>query len=61
MVMENSPTQEQLKAVFMLLPANIIGQGISRGFEGTDFGDEIYRFIGENEGIVRAKLATALG
>lgn len=56
-VMDKSPTEEQLKRVFMLLPATIIGRGVSWGFDDTEVGDDIYRFIEENEDAVQAKLA----
>lgn len=60
-VMEESPSRAQMKAVFMLLPATVIGLGIAWGFTDTEVGDDIHRFIEENEDAVRATLAAAQG
>lgn len=59
MVMDDSPSQVQLKAVFMMLPATIIGKGISWGFDDTEVGDDIYQFIEVNKEAVVAQLASA--
>ncbi|OAD16452.1 hypothetical protein [Achromobacter insolitus] len=58
-VMDDSPSQAQLKAVFMMLSATIIGKGISWGFDDTEVGDDIYQFIEENKEAVVAQLASA--
>lgn len=60
-VMEDSPSQAQMKAVFMMLPATVIGLGVAWGFTDTEVGDDIYRFIEENEDAVRTTLAAAQG
>lgn len=50
------PNADQLKALFMMLPARIIGLGIALGFGDTEVGDDIYSFIEENRGAVAAQL-----
>lgn len=52
----NEPTTEQIKALFMMLPAQIIGLGISWGFSDTEVGDDIYTFIEENRESVIERL-----
>jgi|JXWR01.1.fsa_nt_gb hypothetical protein len=56
-VMDESPTRDQLKAVFMILPAKIIGLGISWSFDDTEVGDEMYQFIQDNKDAVLTRLA----
>ena len=56
-VMDDAPSVEQIKAIFMMLPATIIGGGISWGFTDSEVGDDIYQFIEENEDAIKAKLA----
>lgn len=58
-VMNDPPSLAQVKAVFMMLPAAIIGTGISWGFDDTEVGDDIHRFIHENREAVVAQLAYA--
>jgi len=57
-VIGSSPSREQVKAVFMMLPAFIIGKAISWGLNDTEVGDNMYVFLEENEAAVRARLAT---
>jgi hypothetical protein len=54
-----SGTNEQVKALFLMLPAHIIGLGISWGFHDTEVGDGVYRFVEDNEDEVRAALGLA--
>ncbi|MGZ0002921.1 hypothetical protein [Burkholderia gladioli] len=58
-VMDASPSRAQLKAVFMMLPATIIGKGISWNFDDTEVGDDMYQFVEENKEAVVAQLASA--
>lgn len=51
-----SPTIEQKKALFMMLPSTIIDLGFTWGFTDTVVGDEIYQFIEENMSIVKERL-----
>jgi hypothetical protein len=60
-VMEHAPSREQLKAVFMMLPAFLIGKGIAWGFNDTEVGDGMFRFVEENEPAVRACLTSVPG
>jgi len=57
---ENGPTAEQLKALFMMLPARIVGLGIAWGFDDTEVGDDIYRFIEEHESAVADQLGITM-
>ena len=50
------PSNDQLKAFFMLLPAHIVGLGVSWGFNDTEVGDAVYRFIEDNKSGVTACL-----
>lgn len=56
---DEGPTDEQVKALFMMLPAHIIGQGISWGFNDTEVGDGTYHFVQDNEDEVRAALGVS--
>lgn len=53
---KHRPTTGQLKTLFMMLPAKTIGLGIAWGFDDTEVGDDICRFIHENEDAVAAQL-----
>lgn len=49
----SGPTQDQIRALFSMLPAQIIGQGIAWGFGDTEVGDDIYTFIeGNREAVI---------
>ncbi|PNE59911.1 hypothetical protein A8H39_01830 [Paraburkholderia fungorum] len=58
-VVDGVPSASQVKVLFMILPASIIGQGIAWGFTDTEVGDQIYRFVEENDESVRAALNKA--
>lgn len=51
-----SPTQHHIKALFMMLPASIIGQGVAWGFGDTEVGDDIYSFVEKNQSAVIKQL-----
>jgi hypothetical protein len=42
------PKPAQVKALLLLLPADILGQGIAWGFEDSDVRSQIYRHVDEN-------------
>lgn len=48
------PTVEQQRILFMMLPAEVFGQGISWGFSDTEVRDQIYTFVEENRDVVEA-------
>lgn len=52
----DSPTIEEQKIVFDLLPQHIIGGGISWGFNDTEVRDNIYVFIRENAELIQEKI-----
>ena len=54
------PTDDQVKALFMILPAPIIGLGVAWGFGDTEVGDAIFRFIVDNKKAVAAQLGLSL-
>jgi hypothetical protein len=54
--LDEGPTDEQVKALFMILPKHIIGEGISWGFNDTVVGDNTYEFVQDNEEEVRKAL-----
>lgn len=51
-----TPTADQLKALFMMLPAQIIGLGVAWGFDDSEVGVDIYHFIANNKQEVEARL-----
>jgi hypothetical protein len=53
----DQPTDAQVRALFMALPASILGQGIAWGFCDTEVRDSVVTFVTEN----RLQLARALG
>lgn len=53
------PTPEQIKAFFMLLPANIIGQALSWGFSDTEVRERTYEFVKQNKMMVLAAIKAA--
>ena len=55
-VARNGLSREQLKAVFMLLPASLIGKGISWGFTDTEVGDDMHEFVEDNRETILAVL-----
>jgi hypothetical protein len=59
-LMPDSPlSRDQLKAVFMMLSAPIIGLGVAWGFNDTEVGDSMYRFIEDNAEAVLSRVASA--
>lgn len=53
------PTPTHVKALFMMLPDTIIGQGIAWGFNDTEVRESIHRFVGENREAVAQRVAAA--
>jgi hypothetical protein len=47
------PLLAQVKALFMMLPGTIIGQGIAWGLDDTEVRGSIHRFVDENREAVR--------
>ena len=54
--LSEEPTSEQVKALLLLLPAHIVGQGIAWGFEDTDVRDQIYEYVVANMAAVTAAI-----
>jgi hypothetical protein len=52
-----SPTLEQSKAVFDMLPLSIIGGGIRWGFDDSEVRDDIYSFIETNADRINAEIS----
>lgn len=49
------PTPEQIKAFFMILPADIIGSALSWGFSDTEVRERTYEFVEQNkQAVLRA-------
>lgn len=54
------PTEDQVKAFFMMLPAEIIGSALSWGFSDTVVREQTYEFVEENkQAILKALSATS--
>lgn len=51
------PTPDQIKALFDMLPASIIGQGIAWDFGDTEVRDSIYQYVRENREAVASRVA----
>jgi hypothetical protein len=43
------PTADQIKALFMMLPADIIGSALSWGFSDTEVRERVYEFVEQNK------------
>lgn len=54
-----APSPAQMKAVFDLMPSNVIGNGVAWGFDDTDVRDSISVYVRENADAVRAALLPA--
>lgn len=54
--LSNEPTNEMVKALFMMLPDDIIRSAISWGFSDTEVRERVYAFINENSTKVRSSL-----
>ncbi|MFJ5375209.1 hypothetical protein ACIPTP_22040 [Pectobacterium versatile] len=50
------PTVDQIKAFFMMLPADIIGSALSWGFSDTEVRERTYVFVEENKQAVLAAI-----
>lgn len=50
------PTTAQLKVVFDLMPAEVIGNGIRWGFDDTEVRDEVYAFVRDHADTIRGAL-----
>lgn len=46
----------QIRAVFDRLPEDIFGLAVQHGFDDTEVGDHVYRFIRDNLAVIRADL-----
>lgn len=44
----SDPNIEQQRILFMMLPANVFGQGVAWGFSDTEVGGQIHEFVAEN-------------
>ena len=42
------PTKAQCHALFLMLPATVIGQGIAWGFDDTEVRESVYSFVDDN-------------
>lgn len=50
------PVSAQVKALFMMLPEEIIGQGIAWGFTDTEVRESIHRFVADNREAVISRV-----
>ena len=50
------PTADQIKAFFMMLPADIIGSALSWGFSDTEVRERTYEFVEQNKHAVLAAI-----
>lgn len=50
------PTQDQIKAFFMMLPADIIGSALSWGFSDTEVRERTYEFVQQDKQAVLAAI-----
>ncbi|ANN80848.1 hypothetical protein BAU07_26360 (plasmid) [Bordetella flabilis] len=48
----SDPTVEQRRILFMMLPANVIGQGLAWGFSDTEVRGQVHAFVAENRDAV---------
>lgn len=53
-----SPTVQQQRILFMMLPASAFGQGVSWGFSDTEVREQVHIFVAENRDAV-AKAVSA--
>ena len=54
----DEPTNTQAKAVFDLLPSEIIGGGIQWGFSDTEVRDDIYSFVRDNVELIKTAVCS---
>ncbi len=52
------PSDEQQRILFMMLPADVFGQGVSWGFSDTEVRGRIYEFVNENRDAVAAAVSS---
>lgn len=57
--LSEEPTSEEVKALLLLLPAHIVGQGIAWGFEDTDVRDQVYEYVVANMDAVTTAILDA--
>lgn len=50
------PTSAHIKALFMMLPEDIVGQGIAWGFTDTEVRERVHRFVAENREAVAQRV-----
>lgn len=50
------PMADQIKAFFMMLPADIIGSALSWGFSDTEVRERTYEFVEQNKQAVLAAI-----
>ncbi len=55
--LSESPTREQVKALFMMLPADIIGSALAWGFGDTEVRERTYEFVEQNKSAVQAAIS----
>lgn len=53
-----SPTEEQQKSLFLMLPSDIVGQGIAWGFSDTEVRENIQSFVEKNRDAVVARITS---
>lgn len=51
----STPSPEDLKCIFLDLPANIIGPGIEHGFDDTEVRDAVYSYVRDNAERLKAR------
>ncbi|MDO8728368.1 MAG: hypothetical protein Q7K26_00585 [bacterium] len=55
-ICKRDPTDEQVRRLFNMLPAEVIGEGVKLSFTDTVVGDEIHEFVRENKADVMAQV-----
>ena len=53
----SDPSIEQQRILFMMLPANVFGQGVAWGFSDTEVRDQVHEFVADNRGAVAQALS----
>lgn len=52
------PTVQQQRILFMMLPANVIGQGVAWGFSDSEVRGQVHAFVAENRDAVAKAVST---
>lgn len=52
----NSPTKDQVKSLFMLMPSDIVGLGISWGFSDSELRDRLSDYVESNKDMLKKEL-----